>query len=131
MGSSARRLATLVPALLCALWSLLAVPPPAAAPQDVRAEAAVGQTDVRDAVRGADPVPHAPTPAGVGHPALPSASDSRPGSGPGGVPPHAGPHAVPRATSQEPHLAAAAVVSLPAAVENPVRFPAAPAAPAA
>jgi hypothetical protein len=37
--------------------------------------------------------------------------------------------AAPRARSQEPRLAPAAVVGLPVAVENPVRFPATPAAP--
>ncbi|MGW1122743.1 hypothetical protein ACWD5B_37485 [Streptomyces tanashiensis] len=85
-GSSARRLSALLPAMLCALWSLLLVPASAAPAEG-----------------------------------LPAATASHQAASP----------AAPRATPQEPHLAPAAVVGLPVAVENPVRFPAAPAAPAA
>lgn len=94
--SSARRLATLLPVMLCALWSLLLVPvsgAPAPGPSAVGAAPARG-------------LPH-------------GSADHR-----------TGPHAVPRATAQEQQLAAVAVVGLPAAVEHPSRFPAAPGAPA-
>ncbi|MFF9428807.1 hypothetical protein [Streptomyces sp. NPDC014746] len=157
MGSSARRLAALVPALLCALWSLLALPPATAPPQDVHAAAAVRADPMLRALRPEGPVSPAVTlrpegpvspavtfrpegpvsPAvtvrteGSGSPAVPIPSDSGRGYGPGGAPSAAGSHTVPRAASPEPHLAATAAVGLPAAVENPARFPAAPAAPPA
>ncbi|MFJ6577408.1 hypothetical protein ACIQMY_15725 [Streptomyces sp. NPDC091368] len=145
MGSSARRLAALVPALLCALWSLLALPPATAPPQDVHAAAAVRADPMLRALRPEGPVSPAVTfrtegpgsPAvtvrteGSGSPAVPIPSDSGRVYGPGGAPSAAGSRTVPRATSPEPHLAATAAVGLPAAVENPTRFTAAPAAPPA
>ncbi|WP_426362290.1 hypothetical protein [Streptomyces sp. E-08] len=160
MGGSARRLATLVPAILCVLWSLLAVPSSTEPPRDLRTADAVRQTVLRDpvpaspgrhALRGAGAVAqgdassgavaqggisagsvaHATSTGAVRAAALPFASTSPQGTPPVGVPPHAAAHGVPRAAPQEPQLSAAAVVGLPAAVENPVRFPAAPAAPAA
>ncbi|MFD9648458.1 hypothetical protein ACFWWN_33925, partial [Streptomyces sp. NPDC059082] len=121
VGSSARRLAALVPALLCALWSLLPLQPATAPPQEVHAAAAVR----------ADPMLRALRPEGPVSPAVPIPSDSGRGYGPGGTPSAAGSHTVPRAASPEPHLAGTAAVGLPAAVENPARFPAAPAAPPA
>ncbi|MFB6635391.1 hypothetical protein ACFCWY_36415 [Streptomyces sp. NPDC056362] len=133
MGSSARRLAALVPALLCALWSLLALPPATAPPQDVRAAAAVRADPVLRALLPAGPGSPAVTlrTGGSESPAVPIPSDSGRWYGPGGAPSAAGSHTVPRAASPEPHFAATAAVGLPAAVENPARFPAAPAAPPA
>ncbi|MGA4978420.1 hypothetical protein [Streptomyces cinereoruber] len=95
MERSARRLAALVPALLCAIWSLI-LTPAAAAPDPT-------------APRAAHAAPlFAPRTVPV----------------PASAPAH---HLAP----PEPHLAPAAVVGLPAAVEHSVRFPAVPAAPAA
>ncbi|MGW4745958.1 hypothetical protein ACWEPR_14275 [Streptomyces sp. NPDC004290] len=138
MGSSARRLAALVPALLCALWSLLALPPATAPPQEVHAAAAVRADPMLRALRPEGPVSPAVTVRTEGSgspavpiPAVPIPSDSVRGYGPGGAPSAAGSPTVPRAASPEPHLAATAAVGLPAAVENPARFPAAPAAPPA
>ncbi|MFK0213236.1 hypothetical protein [Streptomyces sp. NPDC090298] len=133
MGSSARRLAALVPALLCALWSLLALPPATAPPQDVHAAAAVRADPMLRALRPEGPVSPAVTlrTEGSGSPAVPIPSDPGRGYGPGGAPSAAGSRTVPRAASPEPHFAATAAVGLPAAVENPARFPAAPAAPPA
>ncbi|MFD5109976.1 hypothetical protein [Streptomyces cinereoruber] len=95
MERSARRLAALVPALLCAIWSLI-LTPAAAAPD----------------------------------PTAPRAAHAAPLSAPRAVPVPASAPAHHLAPS-EPHLAPAAVVGLPAAVEHSVRFPAVPAAPAA
>ncbi|MGA5064084.1 hypothetical protein ACPB9E_09945 [Streptomyces exfoliatus] len=103
MGRSARRLATLLPALLCAVWSLLVLPAPAA--------------------QALAPTPHSVTAA---FPAAPGAAHHAPGAAhhaPGYSPPH-GPT---RASSPEPHFAPTAVVRLPAAVENPLRIPGTPA----
>lgn len=104
MERSARRLAALVPALLCALWSLIPAPAPASAsntatPPAVRTAAISPAPAVDPAARTAHASPPAPAPA----------------------------H---RLAPPEPHLAPAAVVGLPAVVEHSVRFPAAPAAPA-
>ncbi|MFE8936020.1 hypothetical protein ACFYNX_00800 [Streptomyces sp. NPDC007872] len=104
MERSARRLAALVPALLCALWSLILAPAPASAsntatPPAVRTAAISPAPAVDPAARTAHASPPAPAPA----------------------------H---RLAPPEPHLAPAAVVGLPAVVEHSVRFPAAPAAPA-
>ncbi|MEE1816335.1 hypothetical protein PUR59_15095 [Streptomyces sp. SP18ES09] len=131
MGSSARRLAALVPALLCALWSLLALPPATAPPQDLHAAAAVRADPVLRALRPEGPGSPAVTlrTEGSGSPAVPIPSDPGRGYGPGGAPSAAGSHTVPRAASPEAHFAATAAVGLPAAVENPTRFPSAPAAP--
>ncbi|WP_411111728.1 hypothetical protein [Streptomyces sp. c-19] len=95
MGRSARRLATLLPALLCAVWSLLVLPAPAT--QDFA------------------PTPH---PVTAAFPAAPGAAHHAPGNSP--------PHGPARASSPEPHFAPTAVVRLPAAVENPLRFPGTP-----
>ncbi|MFF0476984.1 hypothetical protein [Streptomyces sp. NPDC004284] len=95
MGSPARhRLATLVPAILCVLWSLLLVPTSTAPTRDAPTTTAAPQG--------------LPAPAAGAARQAPSTE-----------------------ASGEPRLAPAAVVGLPAAVENLVRFPAAPAAPAA
>ncbi|MFF8378027.1 hypothetical protein ACF07V_18090 [Streptomyces sp. NPDC015661] len=96
MASRARRLARLVPAILCVLWSFLLVPASATPTQGAPASSTAAP-----GLPASSPIPRAPSPAG----------------------PHAGP--------SEPRLAPAAVVGLPAAVEIPVRFPAAPAAPPA
>ncbi|MFI8763794.1 hypothetical protein ACIGN6_02610 [Streptomyces sp. NPDC053792] len=128
MGSSARRLANLLPAMLCALWSLLLVPASAAPAQSVAAASAATAAPVCGF-----PAASAATAAPVcGFPAA-SAATAAPVRGlPAASTAHPTFHQpAPRATTPEPHLAPAAIVGLPAAVENPVRFPAAPAAPAA
>ncbi|MFE5976340.1 hypothetical protein ACFQ64_29750 [Streptomyces sp. NPDC056460] len=89
MGRPTRRLLALLPAMLCAVWSLLVLPAATAQPTDLTA--ATGPAPTRTVV--------------------PAASQ---GAGP-------------RASAPEPHFAPTAVVRLPAAVENPVRLPAAPA----
>ncbi|MFE0653404.1 hypothetical protein ACFVZH_33030 [Streptomyces sp. NPDC059534] len=101
MKRSPRRFVTLLPALLCAIWSLILVPP-APAPATVEAASATS----------------APARA---FPAFPAASSSVPATPAAPGSPHL--------TPPEPHLAAGAVVGLPAAVENHVRFPGAPVAP--
>ncbi|WP_411074004.1 hypothetical protein [Streptomyces sp. cmx-4-7] len=110
MEPSARHLATLVPALLCALWSLILAPAPASA------------SDPAPATRTAA-IPQAPAVS----PALPDPA-ATPRTAPASVPASAPAH---RLVPPEPHLAPAAVAGLPAAVEHSVRFPAAPAAPVA
>ncbi|MGW8761675.1 hypothetical protein ACWGN5_04145 [Streptomyces sp. NPDC055815] len=110
MGSPVRRLATLVPAILCVLWSFLLVPPSAAPAQAAPTSTAAPQGLAASAQAQAAPQGLLATAALV---------QGVPASG------------VPRADVAEPRLAPAAVVGLPAAVENPVRFPAAPAAPPA
>ncbi|MFJ3499586.1 hypothetical protein [Streptomyces sp. NPDC090135] len=112
MERSARRLATLVPALLCVLWSLILTP--AASAADPTAAPATHTTPART-VQG----PTGPTPG-----------DPKPNRDPGD---RAAPAPAPahRLAPPEPHLAPAAVAGLPAVVEYSVRFPAVPAAPAA
>ncbi|MEV7674601.1 hypothetical protein [Streptomyces sp. NPDC088752] len=119
MERSARRLAALVPALLCALWSLTLAPAPASAsntatPPAVRTAAISPAPATPPAVRTA-----ATSPA----PAVDPAARAAHASPPAPAPAH-------RLAPPEPHLAPAAVVGLPAVVEHSVRFPAAPAAPA-
>ncbi|MFZ4299813.1 hypothetical protein ACOZE3_18100 [Streptomyces cinereoruber] len=116
MERSARRLAALVPALLCAIWSLI-LTPTAAAPGPVAPSAthAAPFSAPRAVPAPAGlPAPHAEAPF----------SAPRTAPVPASAPAH---HLAP----PEPHLAPAAVVGLPAAVEHSVRFPAVPAAPAA
>ncbi|MFD3532655.1 hypothetical protein [Streptomyces sp. NPDC058664] len=109
MGHSARRLATLLPALLCAVWSLLVLPAPTA--------------------QALAPTPH---PVTAAFPAAPGAAHHAPAHhAPGDSPRHSPPHSPARASSPEPHFAPTAVVRLPAAVENPLRIPGTPAATAA
>ncbi|MFJ6247236.1 MULTISPECIES: hypothetical protein [unclassified Streptomyces] len=105
MERSARRLATLVPALLCVLWSVVLAPAasaadPAAAPRTIQG----------------------PAPTTSGHPN--PAARAAPAAVPAPAPAH-------RLAPPEPHLAPAAVAGLPAVVEHSVRFPAVPATPAA
>ncbi|MFC7964119.1 hypothetical protein [Streptomyces cinereoruber] len=116
MERSARRLAALVPALLCAIWSLILTPAAAAPdPTAPRAAHAAPLSAPRTVpVPAAPPAPHAEAPF----------SAPRTVPVPASAPAH---HLAP----PEPHLAPAAVVGLPAAVEHSVRFPAVPAAPAA
>ncbi|MER5961579.1 hypothetical protein [Streptomyces sp. NPDC002057] len=125
MGTSARRLATLLPAMLCAIWSLLVLPAQAAGAADRPVPAPVGTT--------------APTPVPSPNPAAPTRGStpgswtpdfwtpgsSAPGSSTPAAPTTPGAHQ--RATSPEPHFAPTAFVRLPAAVENPVRNPVTPA----
>ncbi|MFF7849501.1 hypothetical protein ACFZDF_18300 [Streptomyces sp. NPDC007910] len=114
MERSARRLAALVPALLCAIWSLLLTPPATADP-------ATPRTAQASSIGAGATTPASPdrTPGARTAPALPA-----PAVSPAPVPVH-------RFVPPEPHLAPAAVVGLPAVVEHSVRFPAAPATPAA
>ncbi|MFE5733127.1 hypothetical protein ACFQ7A_19745 [Streptomyces sp. NPDC056528] len=123
MEPSARRLATLVPALLCALWSLILTPAPASAsdPAPATRTAAISQAPA-PATRTAA-ISQAPAVS----PALPVPA-ATPRTAPASVPASAPAH---RLVPPEPHLAPAAVAGLPAAVEHSVRFPAAPAAPVA
>ncbi|MGW4726296.1 hypothetical protein [Streptomyces sp. NPDC004291] len=184
MERSARRLAALVPALLCAIWSLLLTSPatadPAATPTTRVSSARAATPAFPDRTLEAraapvvipllaDPTPAVRT-APASAPASPSPDPSpSPGPIPGPIPgparttqvspnstpartdpvqarttptptlpvsvpvPAVSPAPVPvhRFVPPEPHLAPAAVVGLPAVVEHSVRFPAAPAAPAA
>ncbi|MGA5218298.1 hypothetical protein ACPCAE_19835 [Streptomyces cinereoruber] len=115
MERSARRLAALVPALLCAIWSLILTPAAAAPdPTAPRATHAAAPFSEPRTVPAALPATHAAAPL----------SAPRTAPVPASAPAH---HLAP----PEPHLAPAAVVGLPAAVEHSVRFPAVPAAPAA
>lgn len=137
MERSARRLAALVPALLCAIWSLI-LTPTAAAPGPVApsaTHAAPFSAPRAVPVPAGLPAPHAAAPFSaprtVPVPVAPPAphaeapfSAPRTAPVPASAPAH---HLAP----PEPHLAPAAVVGLPAAVEHSVRFPAVPAAPAA
>ncbi|KOX24717.1 hypothetical protein [Streptomyces sp. NRRL F-6491] len=156
MERSARRLATLVPALLCAIWSLVLAPAATADPAPAPATHAPRTSPARAAL----PVPPAPEartlPASPGPAALPLPPDPPPAAGtapasapvssdsdptrttpapPARTAPAPGPASAPapahRIAPPEPYLAPAAVAGLPAAVEHSVRFPAAPAAPAA
>ncbi|WP_435190008.1 hypothetical protein [Streptomyces sp. bgisy126] len=117
MERSARRLAALVPALLCVLWSLILTPAasaadPAAAPATRTAQVSTDPAPART-VQG----PTGPTPG-----------DPKPNRAPAARTAPAPAH---RLAPPEPHLAPAAVAGLPAVVEHSVRFPAVPAAPAA
>lgn len=108
MARAARQLTALLPAILCALWSLLLLQSPSAqaAPVPVTAySGAVHHTAPDGAVHHAAPdrAGQLTAPSGAGH----------------------------LATSPETHLAPDAVAELPAAVEHSVRFPAPPATPAA
>ncbi|MFI1715169.1 hypothetical protein [Streptomyces litmocidini] len=91
MSGPVRRLAALVPAVLCVLWSLLLTPAPDAPTPGAPAR------DARAAAASARDLP-----ASTAH----------------------------RADPGEPRFAPAAVVGRPAAVENPVRIPVPPVAPA-
>ncbi|MFB7588841.1 hypothetical protein [Streptomyces sp. NPDC056169] len=106
MARAARQLTALLPAILCALWSLLLIPAPSAQ------AAPAPLTATSPAATGPAPAVAAP-PAGAAH------ATAHAGSG--------------RLTTspEPPHLASDAVAELPAAVEHSVRFPAPPAAPAA
>ncbi|MFJ4868812.1 hypothetical protein [Streptomyces sp. NPDC088757] len=117
MERSARRLAALVPALLCALWSLVLTPAPASA-SDPTATAATRTAISRDPA--VSPAARTVVISRTPDPAAPPAARTTPVPAPA--------H---RLAPPEPHLAPAAVAGLPAAVEHSVRFPAAPAAPAA
>ncbi|WP_121832648.1 hypothetical protein [Streptomyces sp. S1] len=159
MERSARRLAALVPALLCAIWSLLLTPPATADPATPRTAQAssigAGATTPAspDRTPGARtaPVSPSPAPARTDPAAIPLLPDPTPAvrTAPASAPaspspapartapalpaPAVSPAPVPvhRFVPPEPHLAPAAVVGLPAVVEHSVRFPAAPATPAA
>ncbi|MBB4981267.1 hypothetical protein [Streptomyces nymphaeiformis] len=120
MKSSARPLATLVPALLCVLWSLLLAP---AADASARGAA----TPAAPTVSAQGLRPSAASAHGLA--ASGASGASAQGRAAAGTTPQPPSDAAPRARSQEPRLAPAAVVGLPVAVENPVRFPAPPAAP--
>ncbi|MFF5284273.1 hypothetical protein [Streptomyces sp. NPDC013171] len=120
MKSSARPLATLVPALLCVLWSLLLAP---AADASARGAA----TPAAPTVSAQGLRPSAESAHGLA--ASGASGASAQGRAAAGTTPQPPSDAAPRARSQEPRLAPAAVVGLPVAVENPVRFPAPPAAP--
>ncbi|MER6095876.1 hypothetical protein ABT154_08410 [Streptomyces sp. NPDC001728] len=96
MGRSTRRVAALLPAMLCAIWSLLLLPAPQA--QGTPQTAAVAQA-------GSALAPVAP-----------------PGTAPGTAPSAPAHHVAP----PDPQLASTAVARLPGAVENPVRFPGTP-----
>ncbi|MFF5714227.1 hypothetical protein [Streptomyces sp. NPDC012756] len=120
MKSSARPLATLVPALLCVLWSLLLAP---AADASARGAA----TSAAPTVSAQGLRPSAASAHGLA--ASGASGASAQGRAAAGTTPQPPSDAAPRARSQEPRLAPAAVVGLPVAVENPVRFPAPPAAP--
>ncbi|WP_186102818.1 hypothetical protein [Streptomyces venezuelae] len=104
MGRSARRLVTLLPAVLCAIWSLLVLP----------ATTAEATTPTPGPSRAAPP-------HGATSPAAPPHGVTSPGD-------THHPRTAPRAAAPEPHFAPTAVVRLPAAVENPVRLPGTPAA---
>ncbi|MFI6416651.1 hypothetical protein ACIBG6_04325 [Streptomyces sp. NPDC050842] len=117
MARTARQLTALLPAILCALWSLLLLQTPSAqaAPVPVTAySGAVHHTAPDGAVHHTAPdgAVHHTAPDGAGH--LTARSEAG--------------HL---ATSPETHLAPDAVAELPAAVEHSVRFPAPPATPAA
>ncbi|MEU4067251.1 hypothetical protein AB0F25_33460 [Streptomyces wedmorensis] len=104
MKRSPRWLAALLPALLWAIWSLVLLAP--------SATTAVTTTARSAAASAATSAPTGSTPAG-GAPAVPKASAAQ------------------HLTPPEPHVGDTAVVRLSAAVENPLRFPPAPATPAA
>ncbi|MFF5454085.1 hypothetical protein ACFY40_23025 [Streptomyces sp. NPDC012950] len=143
MERSARRLATLVPALLCAIWSLLLTQPatadPAATPptrvSSTGAGAATSAFPDRAPEAGTAPVFPRSDPARTDPAAIPLLPDPTPAVRTAPIPPApaVSPPPVPvhRFAPPEPHLAPAAVVGLPAVVEHSVRFPTAPAAPAA
>ncbi|MFH8576975.1 hypothetical protein OHB11_36995 [Streptomyces zaomyceticus] len=127
MARTARRLATLLPAMLCAIWSLLVLPAPTA-------QATGSTASTASTVLMSDDTAHRPARAVVMSATAPAVTDTpapAPSSPPGapaplsphGAPPPGAPH---RAASPEPHFAPTAVVRLPAAVENPVRFPGTP-----
>ncbi|MEV4941588.1 hypothetical protein [Streptomyces zaomyceticus] len=138
MARSVRRLATLLPAMLCAIWSLLVLSAPTA-----QATGAAGSTaSTASTVLTPGGAAHRPAravvvpataPAMTASPApavtaTPAPAPSSPHGAPAplsphGAPPPGAPH---RVTSPEPHFAPTAVVRLPAAVENPVRFPGTP-----
>ncbi|MFD7965662.1 hypothetical protein ACFV5J_33195 [Streptomyces zaomyceticus] len=126
MARTVRRLATLLPAMLCAIWSLLVLPAPTAL--------ATGSTV--STVLMSDETAHRPARAVVVSATAPAATAPAPTS-PQGAPAPLSPHGAPppgaqhRAASPEPHFAPTAVVRLPAAVENPFRFPGTPVATAA
>ncbi|MCX4986149.1 hypothetical protein [Streptomyces sp. NBC_00572] len=105
MGRSARRLTTLLPAMLLAIWSLLVLP-------------------AQDPTPATVPTSHmVPSPASVA--ARAPASGTTVTSTPVQPAPHPATH---RASAPEPHFAPTAVVRLTAAVENPVRLPGTPGA---
>ncbi|MFF7440538.1 hypothetical protein [Streptomyces sp. NPDC008122] len=123
MKSSARPLATLVPALLCVLWSLLLAPAADASARGAATPAAptVSAQGLRPSTESAE--------SAHGLAASAASGASAQGRSAAGTTPRPPSDAAPRARSQEPRLAPAAVVGLPVAVENPVRFPVPPAAP--
>ncbi|MFD0152993.1 hypothetical protein ACWGQ4_23110 [Streptomyces sp. NPDC055721] len=112
MARAARQLMALLPAILCALWSLLLLP-------------------TQSAQAAPAPMPATTAPA--------SAPGFSLGLGLGREDVVAGPHVVtaafeaglPITPPQTPDLASDAVAELPAAVEHSVRFPAPPATPSA
>ncbi|MFD8976208.1 hypothetical protein [Streptomyces sp. NPDC059593] len=107
MARAARQLMALLPAILCALWSLLLLP-----------------TQSAQAAPAPMPATTAPTPAfGLG------LGGAYAVAGPHvTAPSEAG---LPAAPTETPDLASEAVAELPAAVEHSVRFPAPPATPSA
>ncbi|MFF9063991.1 hypothetical protein ACF09E_01400 [Streptomyces sp. NPDC014891] len=118
MGRSTRRLVALLPAMLCAVWSLLVLP--AATPTGHPAAAGHAPAGTPVSAPAGTPV-YAPAGTPVYAPA------GTPVSAPTGTPHSAPAHgAGARASAPEPHFAPTAVVRLPAAVENPVRIPVTP-----
>ncbi|MFG3040993.1 hypothetical protein ACGFYZ_29240 [Streptomyces sp. NPDC048330] len=109
---SPRRLATLLPALLCAIWSLLLLPPATGAFAATATATAPARGAVTQASASGDGAPvAAPPPVNLPAPASPATPVSH--------------HAAP----PEPQLADTTVMRLPATVENLLRYPGAPAAP--
>ncbi|MFF0274324.1 hypothetical protein [Streptomyces sp. NPDC004330] len=118
MGRSTRQLVALLPAMLCAVWSLLVLP--AATPTGH--PAAAGHLPAGTSVSVL-----AGTPVSVLAGTSVSVPAGTPVSAPAGTPVSAPAHgAGARASAPEPHFAPTAVVRLPAAVENPVRIPVTP-----
>ncbi|MGW2305048.1 hypothetical protein [Streptomyces sp. NPDC001809] len=136
MGRSTRQLVALLPAMLCAVWSLLVLPGATASaasmasPAPTGHPAAAGQAPVGMPVFAPAGMPNsAPSGIPVFAPAWTLVSSpagtpvSAPAHGAGSAPAHG---AGPRASAPEPHFAPTALVRLPAAVENPVRIPVTP-----
>ncbi|WP_157870074.1 MULTISPECIES: hypothetical protein [unclassified Streptomyces] len=118
-GRSTRRLATLLPAILCAIWSLLLLPAPQA--QGAPLTGAVASA-------GSAPAPAVPAGTAPG-----TAQSAAPGTAPGAPAPAvpSAPAATHHIAPPDPQLATTSVARLAAAVENPVRFPGTPVATAA
>ncbi|MFJ2055960.1 hypothetical protein ACIOMM_08460 [Streptomyces sp. NPDC087908] len=130
MSRSTRQLAALLPAMLCAVWSLLVLPGSTASAASTGHVAAAGHAPVGTPNWASAGIPVAapsgmPNSGSAGTPV--SALPGTPVSTPPGTPVSAPtPGAGPRVSAPEPHFAPTAVVRLPAAVENPVRIPVTP-----